>query len=51
MAKMRGYILSIEKESEVIDLLSQSTQMLMFPDNCRNLFDFILLNCEKNEGL
>jgi hypothetical protein len=25
--------------------------MLIMPDNCENLFDFILLNCEKNEGL
>lgn len=59
MAKLRGFILNLDKEDNVLDvLLCQGKhanilkeQNFELPAGCSNLGDFILLNCERNEGL
>jgi len=52
MAKIRGFVLTMDKELNISEAMNREVSIL---DNSStdvsNFANFILLNCEKNEGL
>lgn len=51
MAKIRGYVLTLEKNVDLSKLLVKEISFIEESAEAKNLADFILANCEKNEGL
>lgn len=51
MAKIRGYVVNLDKQIDLNKILSREVKDFEENTESENLVDFILANCEKNEGL
>ena len=51
MAKIRGYVLTLDKQVDLSKILTREIQGIEESAEAKNLAEFILANCEKNEGL
>lgn len=51
MAKIRGYVLTLDKHVDLSKILTREIQGIEESAEAKNLAEFILANCEKNEGL
>lgn len=51
MAKVRGFLLTLDRGIDVLAALSKEWSSVTFPDDRKNFAEFIIHNCEKNEGL
>jgi len=51
MAKIRGFVLTMDKIDTPTSLISTNFPTNVKCDEALNLGDYIVLNCEKNEGL
>jgi hypothetical protein len=52
MAKIRGFVLTMDKELDISEAMSRKVTLLdKSGQEVSNFANFILLNCEKNEGL
>lgn len=51
MAKIRGYVLTLDKHVDLSGILSRDIKGIEESAESKNIAEFILANCEKNEGL
>ena len=51
MAKIRGYALTLDKQTDLNAILRREVKEFEPTSESLNIADFILVNCERNEGL
>lgn len=51
MAKIRGYALTLDKQTDLNAILRREVKDFEASSESLNIADFILVNCERNEGL
>lgn len=51
MAKIRGFVLTMEKNADPTSIMMNKLPVGVECDEAVNLAEYIIINCEKNEGL